>query len=129
MLACSSYMSCLVVTVHLGKGLYEQADRLKRDTAQGSNGRWLFGHYIPNTEDNLARGVRRQAQYDQAGSSRSTDSYGNGAAPTSPTTSAPTSGYGPNPSGVKSEGKECCGCQVGPPGRSHSSVLSSINLF
>jgi hypothetical protein len=37
-----------VVTVHLGKGLYEKADRLKRDTAQGSNGRWLFGHYIQN---------------------------------------------------------------------------------
>jgi hypothetical protein len=117
-----------VVTVHLGKGLYEQADRLKRDTAQGGNGRWLFGHYIQNNGEINQHAIRRQAPYEQgpgnagAGSTPSSNAgYGNAAG------NAPVSnnnaGYGPsgnapvgNAGKSQSGGKECCACQIGPAG-------------
>lgn len=39
-----------VVTVQVGKGQHEHADRMKRSTATSRNGRWLFGHYIQGQE-------------------------------------------------------------------------------
>ena len=112
------------MTVNLGKGQFESADRLKRETTQGGNGRWLFGHYIQNNGDNLAHGVRRQAPYDaqpagNAEASTPADAYNGGAtAPTTAPVSANNAGYGPSgsaPTGGAPKAKaECCACQIGP---------------
>ncbi|CAD5225098.1 unnamed protein product [Bursaphelenchus xylophilus] len=99
-----------VVTVQLGKGAHEQANRLRRDTAAGKNGRWLFGHFVQNTDQLAARGVRRQASYENAAPAPSDNYSGAGSAGTTaaPAYSAPVA--------AAPKKEECCGCQLGPPG-------------
>ncbi|KAI6185523.1 Nematode cuticle collagen, N-terminal domain and Collagen triple helix repeat-containing protein [Aphelenchoides besseyi] len=81
-----------VVTVQFGKGMHEQAERLKRDTTQGSNGRWLFGHFIQNPS--AGHGFRRQAPYDQNPSSTVPAADSNAGNSGASGTSAPTgTGY------------------------------------
>ncbi|KAI6212929.1 Nematode cuticle collagen, N-terminal domain and Collagen triple helix repeat-containing protein [Aphelenchoides besseyi] len=100
-----------VVTVQFGKGMHEQAERLKRDTTQGSNGRWLFGHFIQNPS--AGHGFRRQAPYDQNPSTTApaADAYAGNSGASS--TSAPTdTGYNAGApkaadSGVGKSDKQC----------------------
>ncbi|KIH56421.1 nematode cuticle collagen domain protein [Ancylostoma duodenale] len=91
-----------VVTVSLGKGHAETAERIKRQTGEQPSGRWLFGHFITTN----ANRERRQGKYQEGGA-------GGGAG-------APLEGGGAGegyqaPAGGGG-GQDCCGCQTGPPG-------------
>lgn len=130
-----------VVTVQRGKGQHEHAERLKRSASASRNGRWLFGHFIQNHEQDPAfaptfsREIRRQQPYSGGAAETpapSSAAYGGeggtapagGAAPTGASAGAtPAAGYGPATAGPEgpatgaaAEKDDCCACQVGPPG-------------
>lgn len=113
-----------VVTVQLGKGQKERADRFRRDATGNSNGRWLFGHFIQThdsresalsaqREFGSSHEIRRQQPYAESRAAAASGGYD---APASDVGSSPnTAGYGPaSAAPAKKEG--CCTYQVGPAG-------------
>jgi len=96
-----------VISVQLGKGQHDHAERLKRSTSVSSNGRWLFGQLVgdeaaaasSDAQQAFVREIRRQPANPYGGAEGGVSS-------------APSAAH------LGNEASECgCGnCQLGPPG-------------
>uniref|UniRef100_A0A914RCD5 Nematode cuticle collagen N-terminal domain-containing protein n=1 Tax=Panagrolaimus davidi TaxID=227884 RepID=A0A914RCD5_9BILA len=125
-----------VVTVQLGKGQTERAERFRRSATGNSNGRWLFGHFIQTHNDRQAaitaqqnfagREVRRQQPYAEAradaagsydaGASAATSTGTSPNAPYAASDNTPASALNPNQPRTLSGAPCSCACGVGPAG-------------
>uniref|UniRef100_A0A7E4VEI8 Col_cuticle_N domain-containing protein n=1 Tax=Panagrellus redivivus TaxID=6233 RepID=A0A7E4VEI8_PANRE len=120
-----------VVTVQLGKGQRDRAERFRRSATGNSNGRWLFGHFIQTHENresaiagqaDYSHNVRRQAPYaEERASAADTYDSAPGAGPAAGVShgvSPNPAAYGPGSAAIEASknNDECCGCQVGPAG-------------